>query len=487
MEQGIEREWKAGQWHRCDDLSYATARAGQLSVCPAKRWQYTHVCSRRQRRSLLLGVSSACELPDTACCAACRLASCISLGTPRAPRRSHGTFGELGYGVSTTLNVPIVVSGGRRFAAICVGAAVSAGIEQGSGLGLFWGMQGGTKGNPDVVPTPTPVGNQTWAALEPTDTSRMYGLLSTPSLPPPMLPGAAGAPEAAPGPADVATAAAETTSPSTPTGAIIGGVVGGLGERACWSLWRLGVVCSACPQPALGAARSACSACHQPARTPPPPCAVALVALGLLALRWRRRRRASGAARPASADEEKQSDGKLWSSLSGKPGRASERLSSDPVLSVIAASLSRAAPPASSAESSTPDAASGGELQQWLVQWEDIQFERLLGRGSFGRVSGCLLPGRGRQRPVVCCSPGGMPARCRKRWPEPCPAPPRHSSAGAPRSWPLTQVYLARWFETPCAVKVLLTTGALEGRAGRPARGVASGPAGQAGGRRRRG
>ena len=46
-------------------------------------------------------------------------------------------------------------------------------------------------------------------------------------------------------------------------------------------------------------------------------------------------------------------------------------------------------------------------MQRWEVRWEDIQLERLLGRGSYGRV------------------------------------------------------YYGRWAETPCAVKVLLTTGAL--------------------------
>lgn len=141
---------------------------------------------------------------------------------------SNGESGQLGYGALNSMNVPVAVSGGHRFAAVSAGGRTSAGVLQGSGTGLFWGMQGGSKGDPDEVPIPMPVGNQSWAALEATDPQAMYGLLSSPELPVPALPGTAASPPAAP-----AEGAGEASSTAAaPTGPIIGGVVGGIGECA---------------------------------------------------------------------------------------------------------------------------------------------------------------------------------------------------------------------------------------------------------------
>lgn len=60
-------------------------------------------------------------------------------------------------------------------------------------------------------------------------------------------------------------------------------------------------------------------------------------------------------------------------------------LADDPLLSGISSGLAaaRRAAPASQGGSDV----SAAELREWEVRWEDIRLERLLGRGSFGKVS----------------------------------------------------------------------------------------------------
>lgn len=63
-------------------------------------------------------------------------------------------------------------------------------------------------------------------------------------------------------------------------------------------------------------------------------------------------------------------------------------LDTDPVLTVIASNLDSHLAASRAAEPSPKlDGGSSGELQQWHVNWDDLRVERLLGRGSFGRVS----------------------------------------------------------------------------------------------------
>lgn len=120
-------------------------------------------------------------------------------------------------------------------------------------------------------------------------------------------------------------------------------------------------------------------------------------------------------------------------------------MAADPLLSAISTGLAAARRAVPEAQGGSE--VSAAELREWMVRWEDLQLERPLGRGSFGKVR------TSESGHSVCVSGCLMPTMCRSIHQATLP------------TW--LQVYLARWAETPCAVKVLLTTGGRQRLIGR--------------------
>ncbi|KAI7844896.1 hypothetical protein COHA_001545 [Chlorella ohadii] len=301
-----------------------------------------------------------------------------SCAIAREPTNSTSTWcwgdnygGALGYGSTASVNVPVRVVGDHQFSSVAAGYRLTAGIEQGTSRAFIWGEETNELKS-ENLPTPTLIDNSSYLALD-AGVFEMYGLLQTATTP------AAPAPTAANQPSAQADGG---SSSSVPVGAIAGGVAGGM---------------------------------------------VGVAVLAFLALRpgkgWLRKRQAPH--RTGAPTDGQLESGKLLSSTEAAgskltpsasphltPGASTGKqlsLDTDPVLTVIASNLDSHLAASRAAEPSPKlDGGSSGELQQWHVNWDDLRVERLLGRGSFGRV------------------------------------------------------YLARWDETPVAVKVLLTPDMVE-------------------------
>lgn len=114
------------------------------------------------------------------------------------------------------------------------------------------------------------------------------------------------------------------------------------------------------------------------------------------------------------------------------------------------------------------------EVQRWALQWEEIQIEKLVGRGSYGWVSHYLhhqhrhvstsLKAEGLTRwcscflGIVYVSPSIDLSGSAFKHAQVAPTRSPNSLAGLPCRV-ATQVYQGRWRSTPVAVKVFLSRG----------------------------